>query len=105
MINAFELTYWDEVKQWADSKTGKRSKNYEIYKQNKTNRICERIIKSFPEYKNCIEVIDSASMLTFRDYLNSPYGSAYGIKQKIGQFNLFGRIQYKNTFAAGQSAI
>ncbi|MCD4742510.1 MAG: FAD-dependent oxidoreductase [Desulfobacteraceae bacterium] len=105
VINAFELTYWDEVKQWADSKTGKRSKDYEIYKQNKTNRICERIIKSFPEYKDCIEVIDSASMLTFRDYLNSPYGSAYGIKQKIGQFNLFGRIQYKNTFAAGQSAI
>ena len=44
-------------------------------------------------------------MLTFRDYLNNPYGSAYGIKQKIGQFNLFGRVQYKNTFAAGQSAI
>jgi all-trans-retinol 13,14-reductase len=105
VINAFELTYWDQVKQWSDTRTGKRNKEYEIYKQNKTNRICERIIKSFPEYKNCIEVIDSASMLTFRDYLHSPYGSAYGIKQKIGQFNLLGRVQYKNTFAAGQSSI
>ncbi|MCK5313404.1 MAG: FAD-dependent oxidoreductase, partial [Desulfobacteraceae bacterium] len=95
VINAFELTYWDEVKQWADSTTGKRSKEYEIYKQNKTERICERIIQNFPEYKDCIEVIDSASMLTFRDYLNSPYGSAYGIKQKIGQFNVLGRVQYK----------
>jgi len=105
VINAFELTYWDEVKQWADTTTGKRNKEYELYKKNKTERICERIITSFPEYKNCIEVIDSASMLTFRDYLNSPYGSAYGIKQKIGQFNLLGRVQYKNTFAAGQSSI
>jgi phytoene dehydrogenase-like protein len=105
VINAFELTYWDEVKQWSDSTTGKRNKDYKIYKQNKTDRICKRIIKNFPEYKNCIEVIDSASMLTFRDYLNSPYGSAYGIKQKIGQFNVLGRVQYKNTFAAGQSSI
>jgi phytoene dehydrogenase-like protein len=105
VINAFELTYWDEVKEWSDTTTGKRTKEYERYKQNKTERICERIINSFPEYKNCIEVIDSASMLTFRDYLNSPYGSAYGIKQKVGQFNVLGRVQYKNTFAAGQSSI
>ena len=105
VINAFELTYWDHVKQWAGSTTGNRTKEYEEYKKNKTDKICERIINNFPEYENCLEVIDSASMLTFRDYLNSPYGSAYGIKQKIGQFNLFGRIQYKNTFAAGQSAI
>ena len=105
VINAFELSHWEHVKQWADSVTGKRSLEYEEYKRKTTNRILERIIKIFPEYKDCLEVIDSASMLTFRDYLNNPYGSAYGIKQKIGQFNLFGRIQYKNTFAAGQSAI
>ncbi|MCP4106693.1 MAG: NAD(P)/FAD-dependent oxidoreductase [Desulfobacteraceae bacterium] len=105
IINAFELSHYNHVKQWTDSKTGRRNKEYEKYKQNKINRICERITNSFPEYKNCLNVIDSASMLTFRDYLNNPYGSAYGIKQKIGQFNLFGRVQYKNTYAAGQSAV
>ncbi|CCK81989.1 phytoene desaturase family protein [Desulfobacula toluolica] len=105
VINAFELSHWEHVKKWADSTTGKRSSEYKEYKRKTTSRICERIIKIFPEYKDCLEVIDSASMLTFRDYLNNPFGSAYGIKQKIGQFNLFGRIQYKNTFAAGQSAI
>ncbi|MCK5541324.1 MAG: NAD(P)/FAD-dependent oxidoreductase [Desulfobacterales bacterium] len=105
IINAFELSHWEHVKQWADSTTGKRSIEYKEYKKNRTDRIIQRITTMFPEYKNCLEVIDSASMLTFRDYLNNPYGSAYGIKQKIGQFNLFGRVQYKNTYAAGQSSI
>ncbi|MCK5099086.1 MAG: hypothetical protein KAR45_13345, partial [Desulfobacteraceae bacterium] len=105
VINAFELSHWQHVKQWADSTTGKRSIEYEEYKKIKTDKIVERITKTFPEYKGCLEVIDSASMLTFKDYLNNPYGSAYGIKQKIGQFNLFGRVQYKNTYAAGQSSI
>ncbi len=105
IINAFELSHFDHVKQWADSTTGNRSMEYEEYKRKKTNRIVQRILNMFPEYEGYLDVIDSASMLTFRDYLNNPYGSAYGIKQKIGQFNLFGRIQYKNTYAAGQSAI
>ena len=104
-INAFEISHFKDVAKWADSFTGKRSKEYEEYKKNKVSQITKRIIKFFPEYENYLEVIDSASMLTFRDYLNNPYGSAYGIKQKIGQFNLIGRVQYKNTFAAGQSAI
>jgi all-trans-retinol 13,14-reductase len=37
--------------------------------------------------------------------LNSPDGSAYGIKQKIGQFNVVGRLPLKNLYAAGQSAV
>ncbi len=105
VINAFELSHYDHVKQWSDSVTGKRSPEYKEYKEKKINRICQRITDVFPEYKNHLEVIDSASMLTFRDYLNNPYGNAYGIKQKIGQFNVFGRVRYKNTFAAGQSAM
>ena len=105
IINAFELSHYEHLKQWADSTTGKRGPDYQAYKKNKINRICRRIINAFPEYEGNLEVIDSATMLTFRDYLNTPYGSAYGIKQKIGQLNLFGRVRYKNTFAAGQNAI
>ncbi len=44
-------------------------------------------------------------MLTFRDRLNSPGGSAYGIKQKMGQFNLQGKLPLRNVYAAGQSAL
>ena len=51
-----------------------------------------------------MKVIDSASMLTFRDYLHSYDGTAYGVKQKIGQYNLFGKLPYHNIYVAGQSA-
>ena len=105
LINAFELSHYGHVKKWADSTTGNRSSEYQAYKKKRIDRICQRIVQAFPEYEGCIEVIDSATMLTFRDYLNTPHGSAYGIKQKIGQLNLFGRVRYKNTFAAGQSAV
>ncbi len=44
-------------------------------------------------------------MLTFKDYLNSPDGSAYGVKQKLRQFNLIGKLPLHNLFAAGQSAL
>jgi phytoene dehydrogenase-like protein len=44
-------------------------------------------------------------MLTFKDYLCSPDGSAYGIKQKMGQFNLVGKLPVHNMYAAGQSSL
>ena len=75
------------------------------YKKQSINRILNRIYKQFPEYKSNLEILDSASMLTFKEYLNSEYGCAYGIAQKIGQFNLLGRLPLKNLYATGQSAL
>ena len=105
LVNAFEMSHFEHVSQWAESKVGNRPASYHAYKKEKTERIMERITRFFPEYENRLEVLDAASMLTFRDYLNTPYGCAYGIKQKIGQFNLFGRLPFRNIYAAGQSAL
>ena len=46
-----------------------------------------------------------ATTLTFRDYLHSYDGSAYGIKQKVGQYNLLGKLPVRNIYAAGQSSV
>lgn len=105
VINAFELSLVDDVEAWADSELFKRPKAYYEYKEKHEKRIVERILAEFPQYEGKLKVLDAASMLTFRDYLNSPYGCAYGIKQKIGQFNLFGRLALRNIYAAGQSAV
>ena len=75
------------------------------YKQERTGAIKERIFKVFPNYRDNFKVVDTASVLTFRDYLNSPDGSAYGIKQKVGQYNLLGKLPLRNLFAAGQSSL
>ncbi len=104
-INAFEISFPEHVREWEDSKTGKRPLSYQEYKKSRVDDIISRIIKVFPQYKDKLKIIDSASVLTFRDYLNSPDGSAYGIKQKVGQFNLQGRLPLRNIYAAGQSSL
>jgi len=104
-IDAFEISFPEHVKEWEDSKTGKRPQAYKEYKKSRVDNIISRIIKVFPQYKGKLKIIDSASVLTFRDYLNSPDGSAYGVKQKINQFNLVGRLPLRNLYAAGQSSL
>ena len=104
-INAFEISFPEHVREWENSKTGNRPSSYQDYKRSRVDAIISRIIKVFPQYQDKMKVVDSASVLTFRDYLNSPDGSAYGIKQKVGQFNLQGRLPLRNLHAAGQSSL
>ncbi|MBI5664492.1 MAG: NAD(P)/FAD-dependent oxidoreductase [Nitrospirae bacterium] len=104
-IDAFEVSFLSHVKEWEDSTTGKRPPAYQEYKKSRVDDIISRIIKVFPQYKDKLHVVDSASVLTFRDYLNSPDGSAYGIKQKMNQINLLGKLPLRNLYAAGQSAL
>jgi len=104
-VTAFEPCFEKKTAQWADSSLRKRPAEYYDWKAQKTGRMCERIAAAFPETREILKVLDSASPLTFRDYLHSPDGSAYGIKQKVGQFNLIGRLPWRNMFAAGQSAL
>ncbi len=105
VLTALELSFPEHVRQWHDSKSGARPEGYLDYKEERTEGIKRRILNVYPEYRDSLKIVDSASVLTFRDYLNAPFGSAYGIKQKIGQFNLFGKLPLRNLYAAGQSAV
>ncbi len=104
-IVALEPSFPEHVMEWKDSRTGRRPPEYQDYKKHKVDSIMKRIFRLFPEYENNLRVLDSASMLTFRDYLNNYDGSAYGIKQKIGQFNVIGQLPLRNLYAAGQSSL
>jgi phytoene dehydrogenase-like protein len=63
-----------------------------------------KVMHAYPEFQGRLRILESASMLTYRDYLSTS-GSAYGIRQKIGQHNLFGRLPLRNFYAVGQNAI
>jgi len=104
-ISAFEPSFTTEVESWWDSQVGRRPADYAEYKAAKAARIRERMGRLLPGGAEQFTPLDSASVLTFRDYLNSPDGSAYGVKQKLGQFNLFGKLPVRNMYAAGQSSI
>lgn len=105
VLTALEPSFPHHVESWWDTSLKKRPESYAVYKQNRVREILERITNFYPELQGCIDVIEAASMLSYRFFLHSPDGSAYGVKQKIGQINLFGRLPFRNCYACGQSAV
>ncbi len=103
-FTALELAFTESTQQWFDTALKHRPEAYYEYKTRRTASVVRRMKTHLYECKN-LRVIDSASSLTYRDYLFSPDGSAYGIRQKIGQFNVSGRLPIANCYAAGQSAL
>lgn len=104
-LTVLEAAPTEDWVQWADSSLKKRPDEYEVFKARKTARMLERITSIMPETAGHIQVLDGSTPLTFRDYLHSPDGSAYGVKQLIGQFNLLGTLPVRNLYAAGQSSV
>jgi phytoene dehydrogenase-like protein len=105
IVTAFEPIYWNKLKQWSNSSLGIRPKTYKDWKLKKTEEIIERIENCTPSYAGKLKTITSATPLTYRDYLNHHQGAAYGIRQKIEQYNLIGQLRLRNIYCAGQSAI
>lgn len=103
-VTAFQSVFADETAAFADSTVNNRPAGYTIYKQNKDRELEELFYELYPQYRNRVKHICSSSMLTFRDYLGSS-GSAYGVRQKIFQNNLFGRLPVRNFYTASQSSI
>ena len=103
-VSALELSFARDVAAWADTRRGRRPPEYRVYKQTRAEAIARRLARRVP-YADRIRWVDAASMLTFRDYLHSRSGSAYGIMLKTGQYGLFGRLPIRNLYAAGQSAL
>jgi phytoene dehydrogenase-like protein len=103
-ISALELSFAQDVVSWKDSRVGRRPEGYAAYKRRRAEAISGRLGRVVG-YADRVRWVDTASMLTFRDYLNSPAGSAYGIMQQVGQYGLFGRLPGRSVYAAGQSAL
>jgi phytoene dehydrogenase-like protein len=103
-LSALELSFARDVVSWERSRVGRRPEGYAAYKQQRAEAIRARL-EGLVGYADRVRWADAASMLTFRDYLHSPCGSAYGIQQKVGQYGLFGRLPGKSLYAAGQSAL
>jgi phytoene dehydrogenase-like protein len=101
---ALEVAFTDSTAHWAQSTLKRRAPEYYEYKRRRTESIVGRMREHIPECRD-VRVIDSASTLTYRDYLHNPDGSAYGIRQTIGQINLSGRLPLSNLYCAGQSAL
>ena len=103
-VTIFQSVFPDETREFAASSLNDRPEGYKLYKQEKDREIESLLYEIYPEFRNKVKHLCSSSLLTFRDDLKSS-GSAYGVRQKIGQANLFGRLPVRNFYTASQSSI
>ena len=60
-----------------------RSASYFKFKNDISKKIIDEVEKVIPELKKAVSKVDVCTPLTYRDYLNIPNGSMYGIKKDI----------------------
>ncbi len=99
------LGYWQEVRQFEQSSSGRRPPGYEHYKA----RVAEEMIgvaeKRWGAVSGTIRPLAVGTPLTFRDELGAPEGCAYGAMHCLGQYNPEVRTRLPGLFLAGQSTV
>ena len=93
----------EQTKPLIDPVSQERSANYKLLKEEMSEKMVRSIKVSCPEIAEKIIDVTCATPLTLRDYTNSPFGSLYGVKHKIGQYNPMPATRLKGLFLAGQA--
>ncbi|MFA6713924.1 MAG: FAD-dependent oxidoreductase [Victivallaceae bacterium] len=104
MVNAFKAMTFEDCRQWRDCPDRSADPSYQAYKKKQCEQMIADIEHIYPQFKGRLEILETATQLTFADYLFSS-GAAYGVKQKSGEFNIIGKLPLRNFFAIGQSAL
>ena len=77
-LTAYCLMDFDDVKEWENTRTGHRGEAYEVWKKERTDNVLDLMEKRFPGIRDCADDIFASSPLTFRDWMGTRRGGAYG---------------------------
>lgn len=69
---------FSEVERWKDTRVGRRGADYQRWKAAKSVQVLELVEQMHSGFRSCIEMMNSASPLTIRDYYGSWEGTLYG---------------------------
>lgn len=94
-----------EMKRWLSSSSGRRPPDYVQFKEEVGFELIRFIEICLPEIKGDVDFVECATPLTLRDFTNSPFGSIYGVKHKVGQYNPMPLTKVKNIYLAGQATV
>jgi all-trans-retinol 13,14-reductase len=94
----------EEWSRWEDTRTGFRPPGYHAAKAAVADRVLASLERHWPDIRNRVEVLDTFTPLTLRDYTLAPGGTAYGMK-KTGTVPLPSRTRIPGLFLAGHSVI
>lgn len=95
-----------EVKQWENTRTGRRGEDYELWKQKMMDKVLDFTEKLYPDFRNSIDFCFAASPLTIRDYYGNKEGSNYGFRKDCNNLMLSQmsvQTKVKNLFLTGQN--
>jgi phytoene dehydrogenase-like protein len=98
----------DDVAPFAQSRVRTRGEAYLAFKRSIAARILEVVKNRWPETAGSLEIVETCSPLTFRDYTLAPGGTAYGISKSVTSLrsSMFtATTKIKDLFLAGQSII
>jgi hypothetical protein len=97
---------FDQCARWADTTVGRRGEDYKAFKEQFGNAVIDFVSQFNPSLKGNIEMIHTASPLTYRDYTSTPEGSAYGLvkdcRNPLASL-VFARTKISNLLITGQS--
>lgn len=79
---------WDAVKQWEDTTVGHRGQAYEDWKAECAEKLISRIEEIYPDFRSCIEAVNTASPLTIRDFYAVKEGSMCGYSKDCNNITL-----------------
>lgn len=97
---------YEEVKRWENTQIEKRGDNYLAFKEEKADKLLQKLEESFPGIRNAIDSFYTSSPLTYRDYIATKEGSMYGIvrdKNFPSQTLVSQRTKIPNLFMTGQN--
>jgi len=107
------MTYmsFSEMEKWKDtyntmSDERDRGEGYEAFKTRKAEKLIDEIEKKIPEIRAITKTYYTSSPLTYRDYINTPEGCAYGVNRDCEnplKSYLSPRTKIDNLYLTGQS--
>ncbi len=97
-------THADIPKMDSPDETG-RGPRYRQWKADCARRIMERLSSDAADLLGPFELLDTATPLTFSDWLGSPEGGLYGVKHRLEDFPLVPRTRMQGLYLSGQAVV
>ncbi len=72
---------WQECKAWEDTKVGHRGEDYKAFCKQKTEQCLTLAEQYIPGLRDMVDHCYTSTPLTYRDYLGSPEGGAFGMRK------------------------
>lgn len=104
-INVVAPMSWSAVKRWENTLRGCRDNDYLAFKERISDAIVDRLCEIYPNLKESIESIDSATPLTIRDFTGVRHGAMCGLRKDCNESIPFIPLRTKipNLLLTGQS--